>query len=131
MLQKQVLHLRGQRFLSPESFKVCGLATFVTRRLILDDVPGNMSAPSEAQQQVMLELVDHVRAETKWIYNHLVPEELNEIAAPECGGILVLHSPFNANIFSLDHIGYFCNLVVSHWDALKFLQKSHQGHHQT
>src|SRR6266478_1379563 len=79
----------------------------------------------------MLELVHDIRAKPKWIHNHLVSQKLNEIAATETGGVLVLHSSFNANVVSFDHIGQLCNLVIGHWDALKFLQKSNQGHHQT
>ena len=80
-----------------------------------------------AKQKVVFEFVNDLSIHAKWVHDDGRSPKLDEIETAKDGRVLILHSPFNAQLNSLNPVGQFGYLVVSQGQPLPVFEQPDQG----
>ena len=127
--QQRLLHLQRLGLQPVERFDHRRLALTVGLGLALDDARRLSRLAHVAQQQPVLELVQHIGPDDQRIHHRDVAVELDEVEPAEGGGVLVLPPTREPHVHALDAVGELRGLVARERAPQPLAQDPDQRHH--
>ena len=128
--QQRLLHLQGLLLEVVEGLDRRLVPLPVGLHLPLDDVRRLPRLPHVAEQQAVLELAQHVVADAQRVHQRRVPMELDQVEAPEGGGVLVLPPAREPQVDALDPERQLGRLVAGERTPEPLVDEADQRHHQ-
>ena len=128
--QERLLHLEDLLLEMVERGDRRRPALAVRADLALDDVRRLARLPHVAEQQPVLELVEHLGADAQRIHQRRVGVELDQVEAAEGGGVLILAAAGESQVFALDPISELGGVVAGERPMEPGPEHSEQRHYQ-